>query len=127
MTTPAQERAAQAVAAGHNLYSTNISRARIALTAALDEAEMAEAIDTAPPVEWCRRCRDLEVQPRPADFIVWGKLFPPESLGPRCGEHLDPDIRISRIDQYAVLDLRGLVRPECAARAVLDLVLGVDR
>lgn len=47
----------------------------------------------------------------PARYIVWGKLFPPEHLGPRCSdcfadEH--PEIPIYRLDQYAVFDLASL-------------------
>lgn len=29
----------------------------------------------------CRECRSA-----PADFIIWGKLFPEEALGPKCWE-----------------------------------------
>jgi hypothetical protein len=46
---------------------------------------------TSPTGEWCRRCLDLgggplALEPKlvPADGIVWGKLNPPEALGPRC-------------------------------------------
>ena len=39
-------------------------------------------------VEWqreeCRRCRDEHGEHVPATGIVWGKLCPPETLGPRC-------------------------------------------
>ena len=40
--------------------------------------EIAEAAKTLTS-EWCRECRE-----EPAEFILWGKLFPPEALGPRC-------------------------------------------
>jgi hypothetical protein len=45
----------------------------------------------------------------PSDFILWGKLFPPEALGPRCYDHAYIHIGyggISQIDQWAVFDLR---------------------
>ena len=47
-----------------------------------------------------------------ADYLLWGKLFPPEALGPRCYEHAAKVLGngMSRLDQYAVLDLRGLLR-----------------
>jgi hypothetical protein len=34
--------------------------------------------------EFCRRCRDEGRGSVAAQFIVWGKLFPREALGPRC-------------------------------------------
>ena len=61
------------------------------------------------PVEWCRRCRDLDVR-TPAEFIVWGPLFPKEAQGPRCHAHLDRSIRLHHLEAYAVLDLRNLRR-----------------
>lgn len=36
-----------------------------------------------PSVEWCRSC-SYRHRRRPAEFIVWGRRFPPEALGPRC-------------------------------------------
>jgi hypothetical protein len=63
-------------------------------------------------VEFCRSCHDLG-QNRRADFIVWGKLFPAESLGPRCWPHLADQINyvnIDQIDQYAIFDLRAAAR-----------------
>lgn len=45
--------------------------------------------------------------------LLWGKWFPAEALGPRCYEHAvkwaGHDM-FSQIDQWAVLDLRGLRR-----------------
>jgi len=64
-------------------------------------------------VEACRRCRDEDDRFVAAEFILWGKLFPPEHLGPRCYEHAKDAIGwhgMSRIDQWAVFDLRGLRR-----------------
>jgi hypothetical protein len=65
-------------------------------------------------VEWCRECRDerefkFMAPGVPAEFILWGKLFPPEALGPRCYDHAAKWLghgNMSRIDQYAVFDLR---------------------
>lgn len=49
-----------------------------------------------------------------AEFLLWGKLFPPEALGPRCYEHAAKHAGHEalgyRLDQYAILDLRGLRR-----------------
>jgi hypothetical protein len=38
--------------------------------------------------EWCRE-EDEEGNRcgAPAEFILWGKLFKPEALGPRCYDH----------------------------------------
>lgn len=71
-------------------------------------------------LEWCRSCRD-ETEERgdygmesgnqtPADVIVWGKLFPPEAMGPRCLTHYYAETNARRVDGYAVFDLRGLTR-----------------
>jgi len=62
------------------------------------------------PIEWCRRCRDLDQPPLPAEFVVWGRYFPEDARGPRCRRHLHQSIRVEQVSQYAVLDLRGLVR-----------------
>lgn len=46
---------------------------------------------------------------QPAEFILWGKLFPPEALGPRCYEHAVKHTghsMPSQVDQWAVFDLR---------------------
>jgi hypothetical protein len=67
-------------------------------------------------LEWCRECRD-EDKPTPADFIIWGKLFPPEALGPKCAEHAYrhvPQAFGPMMGQWAIFDLRGLVRQELA-------------
>lgn len=60
--------------------------------------------------ECCRECRDFEppLYTR-ADFILWGKLLPPEAMGPKCYDHTADHLgwfAMSRIDQYAVYDLR---------------------
>ena len=67
-------------------------------------------------IEWCRECRDESqwlAPGREADFILWGKLFPPEALGPRCYDHAAKWIgpaSMSQVDQYAVYDLRPVHR-----------------
>ena len=67
-------------------------------------------------IEFCRACRDELPwgQPLPlADFIIWGKLTPPEHLGPRCTDHAEKALGwnfISQVDQWAVYDLRPLNR-----------------
>lgn len=41
--------------------------------------------------EWCREDLGPEANYNrcgaPAEFILWGKLLPPEALGPRCYDH----------------------------------------
>ncbi len=65
------------------------------------------------PIEWerCRECRDEDMDVR-ADLILWGKLFPPEALGPKCldcaAQYMSVDAHT--VSQYAVLDLRPLRR-----------------
>lgn len=59
--------------------------------------------------EVCRECRDLlpygDKIPQ-AEFVLWGKFFPQEALGPRCSGHADKYFPIHLADQYAVIDLR---------------------
>jgi hypothetical protein len=54
------------------------------------------------PVDWSR-CG------KPAEFILWGKLLKPESLGPRCydcaAKHLGAGA-LSASSGWAVFDLR---------------------
>lgn len=61
--------------------------------------------------ETCREWPDpgFERCNEQADFILWGKLFDPNALGPRCYKHTEQWIGVPgmyRIDQYAVYDLR---------------------
>lgn len=57
---------------------------------------------------------------QPADLILWGKLFDPEALGPRCMNHATqhhPELdRHHTTIQSAVVDLR----PRRRALAALD-------
>lgn len=51
----------------------------------------------------------------PAEFILWGKLFPAEALGPRCYDHAAKHtghwaLSPSQLPQCAIFDLRGLQR-----------------
>jgi uncharacterized protein YuzE len=58
--------------------------------------------------ECCRECRAEDKYER-ADYILWGKLLPKEALGPRCYDHAEKHVgheAMSRIDQWAVFDLR---------------------
>lgn len=69
-------------------------------------------------LEFCRECRDelhagKRDRVRAAEFILWGKLFPAEALGPRCYDHAARHIGgagMAMLDQYAVFDLRKVVR-----------------
>ena len=62
-------------------------------------------------IEWerCRSCRDEGIDRRAA-LVLWGKLFPPDALGPKCMDcahqwmHTDDHT----ISQTAALDLRPL-------------------
>ena len=73
-------------------------------------------------LEFCRECRDelyagTRDRIKAADFILWGKLFPADALGPRCYDHAERHIGgagMSRLDQYAVFDLRTVVRRAAA-------------
>lgn len=64
-------------------------------------------IDGVKMLEYCRECRDESDEFVPADFIIWGKLSPPEKLGPRCYRHTEELVdHMTRIDQWAIFDLR---------------------
>jgi len=62
--------------------------------------------------EACREWPDgqLDRCNQPAVFILWGKLFPPEALGPRCEDHAAQYTRtdLHTIEQSAIFDLRPL-------------------
>jgi len=68
-----------------------------------------------PKREYCREelgeAANFERCNQPAEFILWGKLFRPDALGPRCYDHaahhvghsaLSPNDRLA----YAIYDLR---------------------
>lgn len=65
--------------------------------------------------EWCREdLADGERCHAPADFFLWGKMFPAEALGPRCYDHAVEHTHHSmpaRCDQWAVFDLRRPTPP----------------
>lgn len=50
-----------------------------------------------------------------AEVILWGKLFPPEALGPRCWTHGNDHVDLvgglneAIRQQWAIFDLRKLV------------------
>lgn len=62
--------------------------------------------------EWLRSKHDTCKEP--AAFVLWGKLLPPEAMGPRCMDHARKHIPSlpHLAHQYAVLDLRDLRRVE---------------
>ena len=50
---------------------------------------------------------------QPAEFVLWGKLIPPEGLGPRCYEHAAKNIIHHGLypgANYALMDLRAVRR-----------------
>ena len=72
---------------------------------------MSDLSNAARAIEWerCRSCRDDGIDRRAA-LIIWGRLFPPAALGPKCMDcahewmHTDDHT----ISQTAVVDLRPL-------------------
>lgn len=68
------------------------------------------------PLEFCREWPSGAAAPcgKPATVIIWGKLMNREALGPRCddhaADHIGGDYYSDRLNQWAVFDLRGLVR-----------------
>jgi L-rhamnose isomerase len=59
--------------------------------------------------EHCRACHHERDKIVPAEYIVWGKYAKTNRLGPSCYDHTVEVIGhagMSRIDQYAVFDLR---------------------
>jgi hypothetical protein len=88
-----------------NLYRQRRPKPRLAVT---DLARQA-------PLEFCREWVEDKANhcAEPADFILWGKLFPPEALGPRCHDHAyehAPGAFRGTQGQWAIFDLRGLYR-----------------
>lgn len=66
-----------------------------------------------PIIEGCRAWVGDNRCPNRAVVLVWGKMHEPDELGPRCEDHIPATVRRywpHLIDQYAALDLRGLVR-----------------
>lgn len=48
---------------------------------------------------------------RPSEFVLWGKLIPPEGLGPRCYEHAEHHVGPDALrpgTQYALIRLADL-------------------
>lgn len=64
------------------------------------------------PLEWCREWIEDKANYcyEPATVIIWGRLFPSKARGPRCTNHAMQHVDWSHLDQWAVFDLRGLVR-----------------
>lgn len=72
-----------------------------------------------PVRESCREWVEEKVNRcgEPAEWVLWGKLFNPDALGPRCHAHavdwMDKEHCsdfLYRPDQYAIIDLRNLYR-----------------
>lgn len=66
-------------------------------------------MDDSKIIEHCRACWDQRNKMVQADFIIWGKLSPPEQLGPRCWDCTAGYIgaeAMHQIDQWAIFDLR---------------------
>ncbi len=73
----------------------------------IERAEKAEAALR----ESCREeMRDGDRCNKPAEFLLWGKLFERKAFGPRCYDHAvrhTDHSMPSRVDQWAVMDLRA--------------------
>jgi hypothetical protein len=69
--------------------------------------------------EWCddkvNYCNE------PAEFLIWGKLIPPNGLGPRCYDHAAEHVghRALGNPSWAIVDLRPALR---ALSSVPELV-----
>lgn len=48
----------------------------------------------------------------PAEFLLWGKLLPPEALGPRCYDHAAVHVGHAALGDptHAIADLRPILR-----------------
>ena len=50
---------------------------------------------------------------KPAEYVLWGKLIPPEALGPRCYDHAAKHLGHQALGvgaNYALINLRDLAR-----------------
>ncbi len=72
---------------------------------------------------FCGEWGDVEGSPHRctarAEFILWGKLFKPEALGPRCYDHAASHAGHSGLTRpgksgWAIADLRPLIRETLA-------------
>jgi hypothetical protein len=64
-----------------------------------------------------------------AEFILWGKFFAADALGPRCYNHTAIHIRdmsAHNIEQTAVYDLRRVYRLRADYRTLWGMTLGHD-
>jgi hypothetical protein len=77
--------------------------------------------------EHCRNWKGDERCGNPAEFIVWGKLFSPDALGPRCydcaaeqvGHH---GLRPGNPDGYAIYHLAERDRYKAEHQALRDAI-----
>jgi len=98
---------------GENLRAQYTEPMACALAAALPFLEQVTR-GRRQPMELGESCREWVEDRRDrcnerSDFILWGKFFAPEALGPRCKDHARQHLgwaSMSQIDQYAVYDLR---------------------
>lgn len=76
---------------------------------------MTQHLDASPVREFCREWPDGgERCNAPAEFILWGKLLPPEALGPRCHDHAAKHVghRALTDPSWAIFHLAGLYRAD---------------
>lgn len=60
---------------------------------------------------------------QPADYVLWGKLFPAEGLGPRCYKHAALHVHYSGLragTDYALINIDDLARALAAQFAEAD-------
>lgn len=81
-----------------------------------DTTLLINTVQADPVREYCREDIEIDGLPErcnaPADFILWGKLFPAQALGPRCYDHAADHVGHRGLGDpaWAILDLRGLYR-----------------
>lgn len=67
--------------------------------------------------EWCHD--KAAICGRPADYVIWGKLAPPEAFGPRCYDHAADHLGYPALawwSGWALVNLRDLAFDVEAAR-----------
>ena len=72
--------------------------------------DVLKGLAVTPCREWCEdksdRCNE------PAEFVLWGKLFEPSALGPRCYDHAATHAGHQALGDpsWAIIDLRPALR-----------------
>ena len=106
-----------------------------------EHAELIEWLRDYVPPEEAVSCRNVVEEGdsgdnhcnKPAEYIVWGGLAPPENLGPRCEDCLiaqHPTLRLYKLPQYAIYRLpaadQGVGETARLRKALRRLQMGPD-